>query len=1207
MTFGTLIRRSLRFHARSHLGVLAGATIGSAALIGALAVGDSVHGSLRARALSKLGWVHLAFASKEHLFPAALGETYLPKTPENFGLVAKFDRGSVGLFLRGTAAKSDSSSRANLINVLGVPSEFWPTNCAFCPIGSNAVVLNTALASQLGALVGDQIMLRIAKPSSLSPEVAITRHANETLSLRLQVQAIAPAEEMGDFVLNANVAPPLNAFLPISELARLTGMSGKANLLLLGPALQSELAQEINSLYSQRGEASRLRVLWFEIKVQLTSVFPRLLCDDLAPLSAAHSAREANELLNSARSLGLLGLSLTEPPAFAGLELRSDEIFLRPEIALAVNAPGTNAMPPIDSADAAKELAEQWAKLSTNHEDILSYLANLIMSGTNNTPYSIVTAAGPPYTPADLKADEIVLNEWLAEDLKAKPGDEIALTYFAPESGARLVERTNLFQVRSITPMSLPWSDRSLMPNFPGIENAESTQDWDAGFPLTYTIRPKDEAYWKQFRGTPKAFINLAAGQKMWANRFGNLTAIRFPRPEGADPERFRKTVEEKLLATIPPEELGLRFEPVREQALKAADQAQDFGQLFLGFSFFLVIAALLLMALLFQFGLEQRVTEIGTLLALGFRPRQVRKLFLLEGAALALLGGILGTTAGLGYAKAMLWGLTTIWRDAIGISALQFFVAPSTVFIGLITSTVVAVLTLWLTLRKQARQPARELLAGESFLDCGGKQSATPLSDRNKSGVALRLPPQSKRARWQQLLNRDWSLLTSVATLVMALATVIWALLKGEIANPEVFFSAGSLLLVAGLAGTLSWLRSLATAQSGRLTLSSLGVRACARRRKRSVATIALLSSGCFLIVAVGVFRLDANQDATKPSSGTGGFALLGQSTLGIVQDLNTESGRDAFALSASDLAGVHIVPFRVHDGDDASCLNLNRAQKPRLLGVRPDTLTGRFTFAGVANGLDRARGWELLRTDATDEAIPAIGDANSIQWALGKKLGDTLDYTDERGQTFKLRLVGAVANSILQGNLLIDESAFIKRFPNESGYRMFLLDAPSNKVVEVSATLSRALQDVGLELTPTVQRLNQFNAVQNTYLGTFQILGGLGLLLGSAGLGIVVLRNVLERRGELALLTAVGFTRASLQKLVLGEHAALLLLGLGLGTVCAVVAVLPAILAPARQLPWLSLSLTLGAVVLNGLLWTWLATRYAVRGDLLRALRNE
>jgi ABC-type antimicrobial peptide transport system permease subunit len=170
-----------------------------------------------------------------------------------------------------------------------------------------------------------------------------------------------------------------------------------------------------------------------------------------------------------------------------------------------------------------------------------------------------------------------------------------------------------------------------------------------------------------------------------------------------------------------------------------------------------------------------------------------------------------------------------------------------------------------------------------------------------------------------------------------------------------------------------------------------------------------------------------------------------------------------------------------------------------------------------------------------------------------------------------------------------------------------MFLIDAPSNNVSGISATLSRAMQDVGLELTSTVQRLNQFNAVQNTYLGTFQVLGGLGLLLGSAGLGVVVLRNVLERRGELGLLIAVGFRRRLLQQLILSEHGALLIAGLGIGSVAAVVAVLPAIVSPGTQLPYGSLALTLIAVLLNGALWTWLATRYALRGDLLGTLRNE
>jgi ABC-type antimicrobial peptide transport system permease subunit len=661
--------------------------------------------------------------------------------------------------------------------------------------------------------------------------------------------------------------------------------------------------------------------------------------------------------------------------------------------------------------------------------------------------------------------------------------------------------------------------------------------------------------------------------------------------------------LERKILANLKPEELGLRFEPVREQALKAARESQDFGGLFLGFSFFLIIAALLLMAMLFQFGLEQRAAEIGTLLALGFTPKQVRKIFLREGAALALGGGIIGAVGGIYFAKAMLHGLSTVWRDAVGATSLSFHVTSQTLVVGLLASVVVSTITLGLALRRFVKLAPRELLVGEIHA-----------ADSNGSR------PRSK--------------LIAGTAAVLALGLAGWTLGSGDTANAGAFFGAGALVLVAGLSFVSAWLVKLAGApingsapiksrdQQAEVGLGApfsavaLAVRGCARRRKRSLATVAMLACGSFLIVSIGVFRLDANRDATQRSSGTGGFALFGETTLPVVQDLNGASGRDFFALNEQDLIAVTFVPFRVRPGDEASCLNLNRAQRPRLLGVKPEAVAGRFTFARWVDDEMRAQPWLALKAGefypkydqplATNE-IAAIGDANSIQWAMKKKVGDTIDYVDERGQPFQVRIVGAVANSILQGQLIIDEAEFVKRFPGESGHRMFLIDAPTNAVAAVSATLSRALQDVGLELVPTATRLNQFNAVQNTYLGTFQVLGGLGLLLGSVGLGVVVLRNALERRSELAVLLAVGFRRRQVQRLLLAENGALLFLGLGIGASAATVAVLPALLAPNVELPWLSLGVTLAAVLLNGLIWTWLATRLAVRGDLLAALRNE
>jgi hypothetical protein len=633
-----------------------------------------------------------------------------------------------------------------------------------------------------------------------------------------------------------------------------------------------------------------------------------------------------------------------------------------------------------------------------------------------------------------------------------------------------------------------------------------------------------------------------------------------------------------KLLAALNPQQLGLRFEPVREQALKAAEQSQDFGELFLGFSIFLVVASLLLMALLFQFGLEQRVTEIGVFAALGFTQKRIRRLLLGEAAALATIGAMMGAVAGMGYAWALLWGLNNMWSGATGGARLHFHATAMTLLIGIFSSVVAGLAAMFLTFRRLGRQPATELLAGTL-----------------KSGPAK----GGRRGKW-----------VAIGSGLGGVGLAGYSLVSADTANPEIFFTAGALILIAGLGGMSVWLNSLARRSRARhMTPGSLAMRSCSRRIRRSLATAVLLASGCFVIVALGVFHLDANRQSSDRRSGTGGFAFVGESTVPLVHDLNSKSGREYFGLNEADMAGVNVVSLRVRDGDDASCLNLTRAQQPRVLGVKPELLLGRFTFQKVAKGHDGGSGWGILRRRAgqAPDEISAIGDANSIQWALGRKVGDVIEYAAGGGRTVKLRLVGALANSMLQGNLLIDEEEFIRLFPSESGYRMLLIECSRNSQAIVSGTLSRGLRDNGLELASAVDRLNAFNAVQNTYLGTFQVLGGLGLLLGSAGLGIVVLRNVLERRAELGLLLAVGLRRRLLHRLILTEHAVLLLFGLGIGVVGAVIAVMPSLVTPGSRLPYGSLAVTLTLVLINGLFWTWAATRLALRGDLLAALRNE
>jgi ABC-type antimicrobial peptide transport system permease subunit len=136
---------------------------------------------------------------------------------------------------------------------------------------------------------------------------------------------------------------------------------------------------------------------------------------------------------------------------------------------------------------------------------------------------------------------------------------------------------------------------------------------------------------------------------------------------------------------------------------------------------------------------------------------------------------------------------------------------------------------------------------------------------------------------------------------------------------------------------------------------------------------------------------------------------------------------------------------------------------------------------------------------------------------------------------------------------------------------------------------------------------RLAAFHRVENSYLDTFRALGALGLLLGTIGLAAVLLRNVLERRGELALLRAVGYRPRHMASMVLAENLFLLVVGLSTGAVCAAVAVLPAASVRGGHLPVTSLSVLLALVLAAGTLASLAATAAALRSGVLDALRSE
>ncbi len=1142
-SLGSLARRGLLHHWRIHLTVTAGVAAATAVITGALLVGDSVQGTLRGLTLERLGRIDDVLVTPGFFRTQLADDVRASKGfQENFADVVP------AILLQGTLENpaGEHHRRAGRVTVVGAGETFWSLGHGGPKQKTTPgqIVLNRPLAAELGVKAGDEMLLRIGRESEIPADSALGRKTETVKTRRLVVSEVIPDTGLGRFALNPTQMTRYAAFTDLSTLQSLLDQPGKVNALLVA------------------GHAGQ----------EPTAARDEALQQALAPTLADYG----------------FGLQRSEKgyTQFTSQRMLLDE-------------------------NTVAEVTSAYEKLP--QQPVLTYLANTLAVGDRRIPYSTVAAIdfrsepplGPFKTPEGgtikpLAADEIVLNSWAAEDLHAKPGDTVSMTYFEPESTHGKVKETTVkLRLAAIADLSGAADDPDLTPELRGVTDQKSISDWNPPFPFdSGRIRKKDETYWDEHKATPKAFVSLETGRRLWSSRFGDTTSIRIAAGDTPASELASR------LHFTNPSALGFTYLPVKRLGLAASAGATPFNLLFLGLSLFVMAAAVMLVSLLFRLGVERRAGEIGVLASVGFRRATIARLLAGETLVVAAAGALAGLAIGVGYAWLMLVGLRTWWIGAVHTGAIEFHGTPMTFITGWLAGIVVSMLaTLW-ALRSLRRASARQLLAGQV-----SDQFAV---DPARAGrrVSLR-----SLAAWAMVLG--------------ALGLGFVALRQSGEAQAGAFVGAGTLVLVASLLalrGRLGRAESGALVTGGACAVTRLAVRNGERNPTRSTLSIGLIAVATFLIVAMSAFRLDPRAAGVGRDSGSGGFELLAETDQPIYQDLNSKEGREELSLPADAeqaLAGTSIYALRLEPGDDASCLNLYQPTSPRVLGVSQAFVErGGFAWAGSAATTDaeRTNPWLLLDAALPDEEqllakdsnlaslpVPVVLDANTALYSLHKGLGDDLEIRDGRGRPLTVRIVGLLKNSILQGAVVMSEQNFIEHYPDVSGYRFFLVDTAGKPAAAVSDALGDALGDYGWTSERSVDRLASLLEVQNTYLSTFQSLGALGLLLGTFGLATVQLRSVLERRGELALLRAAGFRRARLARLVMLENAALLVAGLGVGVGAALVAVLPHWYAGGASIPWLPLAGTLALVLAVGLAAGLLAVRAVLRAELIPALRGE
>lgn len=1173
------IVRSLIHYRRTHSVVMLAVAVSTAVTAGALIVGDSIRASLREMTLRRLGGISHVLNSPRFVRQQLANELGTAKEGSGSLTVAP------ALMLTGSVEKKSTAglARATAVLMTGLDAVGWKmleTEGIFPPT-ANGIVLGYRTALELKAKPGDSVSVWVELPSSIPRDSLLGEREETSVEIVLTVEGILDEHAGASrFSLQPNQQLPANGFIALSTFQERLGLQERT------ATSRNPVAKpaRINTILVGSANAANVS------ESRAFSLDQTLEQDTL-------TTAELQKKLKSALSTADFGLTVRRMTSRGYLSVESESMILEDRVSDAVlraaESIGASAWPTL--VYLANEINAANRTDNQSRYSMYSIVAGLAFQ--QPAPLGPMKLQGGVPIP-DLRDNEILLSHWLAEDLQVQPGETVQARWHEVGSHGDLPETHQAFVVRGIlSPDDHASIDQDLTPFVDGVTNVDSFSDWDQPFEMEMDrITDRDDEYWEQRRATPKAFVSLSVAEKLWSSRFGRYTSIRVASEGVALPEDRLELLENRLVAStleqLVPSDLGLGFRPVRQEGLVSAAGANDFSQLFLGFSFFLILSSILLASLMFQLSIRQRVPQVGLMEACGFTVSRARRFFVVEGAAVALIGSLAGCLLGVWFAEFLIHGLRTWWNSAVGTQFLILEIRPERLAIAVAVSLVLTVTVIWNAIRTITQRSPRELLSGLTSEDQPVK--AGSLKKRARI-VALALS-------FAAAVALPAAVLTEMVPPGEAFSGLSW--------NIVLFFLAGFAWLSAGLL----LLRRNLEKRAGEAvkavpirSLTSLSLANSSRNPQRSLLTASLIACAAFVIVAVSAGRRNPVSELPDLNSGNGGFTLVAESSLPILFDLNSAEGRTRLGFDLSEATklpeDVRFFGFRVRPGQDASCLNLFQTTIPGLLGASPEFLQrGGFRFASTPG----ANPWLKLNESSASvtiagrqiPSIPVIGDMNTLQFSLKKGPGSHILFPDADHPEYALTVCGMLDSSIFQGVLVMSDANLKRIAPETSGFRYFLIETKSaDSADKTSAALETALQPFGVDTERVSRRLAGFLAVQNTYLSTFQMLGGFGLLVGTAGLAAVMMRNVLERRAEIALLRALGFLNGRIAWLLLAENSILLFWGLLTGSASALIAMLPHLLSTGADAPWLTLGLMLLSVLGIGSLAVILPIAAALR----------
>ncbi|HEX2850080.1 MAG TPA: FtsX-like permease family protein [Acidimicrobiales bacterium] len=675
----------------------------------------------------------------------------------------------------------------------------------------------------------------------------------------------------------------------------------------------------------------------------------------------------------------------------------------------------------------------------------------------------------------------------------------------------------------------------------------------------------------------------------------GTLAAMAAAAPAGAAPPTYLVAVSNRggvidgaarttpvvkaLDAAVAAARLRAQVEPEKRNLLDAADaQGRDFTRLFASIGMFSALAGILLLVAIFVMLAEERKTELGMLRAVGLTRRGLIGTFSLEGWVYALGSSALGTIAGIGIGRVIVFVTSRIIsRGGPFALDMHFSASLPSIQLGFVVGFVMSLATVVATSLSIARlnvirsirdlpEPprARQRVAWTAvsalFVAMGTLMAVRGLAAKSPAPVLIgpAIAGLGASVVLRRVMARRW------ATTIAAASVLVWTSISPNLA-PDAFHNPDiSLFVVNGVIYTIAAVglvsqhqqligRVLRRAGGGARNLSlRLGLAHPLERGFRTSTILTTFALVMFTLVAMTLFSgiFSAQIDGfTKDVSG--GFALRAFS--------NGSNPASADAVRAVD--GVSAVSTMLTAGAQFA-----EPAKP-----------GSFEFWGLA-GIDDS--FVDLGPPALDRWLPKFSSAGDAWRAV--RSDPSLIVVDDfflqhqggpprghvvPGQVVTMRdpatgavhqlTVAAVAKVGFIGAPAYTSSRLVTDVFGARAAPDLLLVAtkPGVDPQRLAETLNARFLPNGMDAVAFRTSVSEALAQQQSFLHLMQGYLALGLVVGVAGLGVVMVRSVRERRREVGVLRSLGFDAGQVRRAFLVESAFVALEGILLGALLAVV----------------------------------------------------